>query len=188
MVNAIILHGRPDKEEYFDPTHPSASNDWWIPWLQKQLLLKEISAQTPEIPNSWNPKYEEWEQIIKQFDINRNTILVGHSCGGGFWIRWLSENKDTHVGKAVLVAPSLGLDWKDRSFFDYDIDSDLASRTKGLVIFGSDNDKSAVIESISQYRYKIKDTRYKEFPGYAHFAGSPVKHDFPELLSEILKK
>lgn len=188
MVNAIILHGRPDKEEYFDPKHPSASNDWWIPWLQKQLLINDVAAQTPEVPNSWKPKYSDWEGTVKQFEINPNTILVGHSCGGSFWIRWLSENKTAHVGKVILVAPSLGLNWNDRSFFDYEIDPELASRTKGIVIFGSDNDNAAVIEGISQYRFKIKNTKYREFPGYAHFAGSPVKQEFPELLSEILKK
>src|SRR5208282_41261 len=140
MINALLLHGRPDKQEYFDPEYPSASNDHWIPWLQKQLLLNNILAQTPEMPNSWKPNYNEWEAVINRYEITPNTILVGHSCGGGFWVRWLSENKKLHVGKVILIAPSLGLNWRDRKFFDYEIDQDLASRAKEIVIFGSDND------------------------------------------------
>lgn len=31
---AIILHGMPDKEEYYDPANPSQSNRHRIPWLQ----------------------------------------------------------------------------------------------------------------------------------------------------------
>jgi hypothetical protein len=57
MKNAIILHGTCSKEEYYDPEHPSLSNSHWFPWLQKQLLRKDISAQTPEIPNAWRPTY-----------------------------------------------------------------------------------------------------------------------------------
>lgn len=38
MKNAIILHGGPDKEEYYDPKARSMSNSHWIPWLQAQQL------------------------------------------------------------------------------------------------------------------------------------------------------
>jgi uncharacterized protein len=44
MKNAIILHGNPSKEEYYDPKMPSMSNAHWIPWLQAQLLTHEIAA------------------------------------------------------------------------------------------------------------------------------------------------
>jgi hypothetical protein len=33
MKNAIILHGGPDKQEYYDPETPSQSNMHWLPWL-----------------------------------------------------------------------------------------------------------------------------------------------------------
>ncbi len=57
LKTAIILHGRPGKEEYYDASVPSASNHHWIPWLQKQLLVNDIHAQTPEVPNAYDASY-----------------------------------------------------------------------------------------------------------------------------------
>ncbi|SRR6266496_4575316 len=188
MKTAILLHGKPGKEEYYSAEYPSCSNSHWFPWLQKQLLIHDIAAQTPEIPNAWSPDYATWRKEFERYDITPETILVGHSCGGGFIVRWLSEHPDIKVGKVVLVAPSLGLDWKEnRSFFDFEIDPTLASRTKGLIIFGSDNDRPALIEARARFRTELKDSMYKEFPGYGHFTFKSMgTTEFPELLEEIL--
>lgn len=58
MKTAIIIHGYFTKEEFFDVTRPSPSNDHWFPWIQKQLLLNGILTQTPEMPSSYAPEYE----------------------------------------------------------------------------------------------------------------------------------
>lgn len=108
MKNAIILHGQPSKEEYYDPERPSMSNAHWIPWLQGQLLKNDIAAATPEVPFAYEPEWELWKQEVERFEITPDTLIVGHSRGGEFWLRYLSENKDLSVGKVVLVAPSLG--------------------------------------------------------------------------------
>jgi len=42
MKNAIIIHGRPSKEVYYSSDYPSSSNFVWIPWLQKQLIIKSL--------------------------------------------------------------------------------------------------------------------------------------------------
>ena len=81
MKNAIIIHGMPSKEEYFEVGRSSSSNNQWLPWLQAKLVKQNILAQTPEMPEPYNPKYEEWKKVFEQFDVNEETILVGHSCG-----------------------------------------------------------------------------------------------------------
>jgi len=85
MKNAILLHGTPSKEEYYSLEYPSASNAHWFPWLQKQLLIKDIPAVTIEMPSSYLPDYSLWQTEFERFDITPETILVGHSCGGGFF-------------------------------------------------------------------------------------------------------
>lgn len=104
MKTAIILHGMPDKEEYFDSKASSSSNSQWYPWLQQQLIINNISTQTPEMPDAYEPDYDKWLNVFNQFKIDQNTVLIGHSCGAGFLIRWLSEN-NIQVGKVILVAP-----------------------------------------------------------------------------------
>jgi len=189
MKSAILLHGKPGQEEYYDSKYPSASNAHWFPWLQKQLLIKEIAAQTPEVPNSWKPEYETWRKEFERYDIAPDTILVGHSCGAGFIVRWLSEHKDVRVGKVVLVAPWLDPDRRDTTdFFEFDIDPSLASHTKSVTIFGSDNDMDDVQKTVEILRDKVKGITYREFHNYGHFCLSDMKTvEFPKLLEELLQ-
>lgn len=60
MKNAIILHGGPSKEEYYDRSTPSESNSYWIPWLQAQLIKNDITTVTPEIPNAYDKNWDVW--------------------------------------------------------------------------------------------------------------------------------
>jgi len=192
MKNAIILHGKPDAgdQEYYNPDFPSASNSHWLPWLQKQLMVHDIAAQTPEMPNSWSPDYEVWRKEFERYDITPQTILVGHSCGGGFIVRWLSEHPDMCVGKVVLVAPWLDPERRETTnFFQFAIDANLASRTAGLTIFASDNDMQDVQDSIKTLVDSLQDITVRQFHNYGHFCYNDLKtHKFPELLEAILNK
>jgi predicted alpha/beta hydrolase family esterase len=190
MKNAIILHGMPGKDdEYYNPKIPSSSNKHWLPWLQKQLIVNDIKADTPEVPHAYEPEYNVWVKEAERFEIGPETILVGHSLGGGFWVKYLSLNKNLKVGKVILVAPWIDPDGDEtRGFFDdYKIDADLAKRTNGLIIFNSDNDMGNVLKSVATIRGTIKDTGYREFHKYGHFCYGDMQTDqFPELLEECL--
>ncbi len=188
MKNAILLHGKPDKEEYFDPHEPSLSNAHWFPWLQKQLLINGIDTQTPEIYESFNPQYNIWKREIERYDVNENTILVGHSCGGGFLIRWLSENKDITLDKLVLVAPWLDPD-KDLTskFFNFGIDPDLQKRVREIHIFISKDDDSDIHETVNIIRKTFPNAKIHEFEDKGHFTQKMKLNEFPELLETILK-
>ena len=141
-MNAIIVHGMPDKDEYYDPNTAAGGNFHWLPWLQKQLIIRDIKADNPFIPYSYNPTYENYKREFERFDINPETILVGHSNGAGFLVKWLSENKNVRVNKVVLVAPWIDPDKTLNTGFydDMRIDPELKNRTNSLVIFISDDD------------------------------------------------
>lgn len=190
MKNAIILHGKPDpgQAEYYNPGMPSSSNAHWLPWLQKQLIVHDISAQTPEIPNAWQPDYPTWQKEFERYDLTPETILVGHSCGGGFIVRWLSEHPDARAGSVVLVAPSLGIDWDKSGFFDFTIDPQLIERVQRLVIFVSDDDREAIQQSVSNIRSALPGAKLRQFHKYGHFCYDDMHStEFPELRDEILQ-
>jgi hypothetical protein len=171
MRNAIIIHGKPGKEEYYNPHISSASNCHWIPWLQKQLLVNEIAANTPEVPHAYEPDYPVWKREFERFEVTSETILVGHSCGGGFLVRWLSENKDVNVKKVILVAPWLDIDRiVTTDFFDFEIDPNLSIQVGELIIFNSDNDAADIHASVKKIRDKVDGILYREFHGYGHLA------------------
>jgi len=186
MKKAIILHGWSREKEYFDPTRPSDSNNHWLPWIQHELLLKGVLAQTPEMPDAYIPDYEKWKKTFEQFDINEETILIGHSCGGGFLVRWLSEN-NIKVGKVVLVAPWLDPEKEiDENFFQFKIDSELASKTDGLVVMYSIDDGSSILKTIDTLKSETSNIEFQEFEDKGHFVLSSMKTvEFPELLSVL---
>jgi len=188
MKNAIILHGLPSREEYYDKKYPSGSNSHWLPWLQKQLMMNDIKADTPEVPFAYDPQWELFVKEVERFDITPETVLVGHSMGGGFWVRYLSEHPGIFVDKVILVAPWLNLKHEeDMTFFDFEIDSGIVSHAKEFIVFYSDNDQQSVQDSVAFLREKIPTATFRGFHDYGHFTLRSMQTDaFPELLESIL--
>lgn len=189
MRNAIVLHGGPSKREYYDPEAPSMSNTHWLPWLQGQLLKADIPTATPEIPWSFDRNWPVWTREVERYEIGPETILVGHSTGSGYWVKYLSIHKDLKVNRVVLVAPWLDPDQEHtKNFFDdFEIDSNLVKRTAGVTIFASDNDQESVQKTVKIIREKISGIKYREFHNYGHFCINDMKTPkFPELLEEVV--
>ncbi|MEX2514972.1 MAG: alpha/beta fold hydrolase [Candidatus Paceibacterota bacterium] len=188
MKTAIILHGMPSKEGYFDPEREAQSNSHWLPWVQRQLILKNVLAQAIELPTPYEPVYEDWKRTFEQFHIDEDTILIGHSCGGGFLIRWLSEN-NTKVGRVVLVAPWLDPDGEvDNDFFDFQIDPELVGKTDGIHIFISEDDDADSLDSLKIIEKKIKNVSVTRFKDRGHFTyGDMGTEEFLELIDVIFE-
>jgi len=186
--SALIVHGMPLRDMYFDPTTSSPSNYHWIPWLQKALLIHGVPTQTPEMPRPYEPDFREWSGLLERLGIDSDTALVGHSGGAGFLVRWLSERPSARVRKVVVVAP-----WLDParertgSFFEFAIDPQLVARCGELVIFHSDNDDPTIQESVRRLRAAIPESTSREFH-LGHFSHWDMpSSEFPELLEEVLR-
>lgn len=187
MQNCIIVHGMPLKDMYYDPTTASPSNYHWIPWLQKQLIIRNILTQTPEMPRPFEPNFQDWKATLEQFSISEDTILIGHSGGAGFIARWLSEQKDIRVNQVILVAPWLDLD-KQRTgnFFDGTVDPAIASRTKKLSMIYADNDDAIILKSVELIKQTVENIHVKELQGLGHFSHWDMPSpEFPQLLEEL---
>lgn len=183
MKRAVILHGMPEEHEY----QGNESEMHWIPWLKEQLEKRGVEVFTPELPKPYEPVYEDWLQTFQQFLIDEETVLVGHSCGGGFLVRYLSES-DVSVGKVVLVAPWLDPTRQLKSdFFDFTLDPELVKKTKGMTVFISLDDGQDVLSSVETLTQSITGITLKQFANKGHFTfGDMGQREFPELLQIIL--
>jgi len=189
-MNAILVPGRPDKSEHYDPTRPSNSEDHWFSWLKRQLILRDIHAVSIEPPFPFRPRYNEWKKEFERFDLMPDTILVGHSTGAGFLVRYLSEHPDLKVGRVVLVAPFTNPANNPNSdtadFFEFAIDPDFPDRTTQTSVFYSDNDEADVLKTVEILRDTVRGANFREFHGKGHFClkdlGGPA---FPELLETV---
>lgn len=190
MKNVILIHGWNTKTEFFDPDKPTASNDHWFPWLTKQLMIKGIKADAPEMPEYQLSTYESWLKEVERFDINSDTSLVGHSCGGGFIVRYLSEH-DITVDKVILIAPWLGIDPEekfDEKFFDFVIDPNVAKKAKNVTIFVSGDDFDTIHKSVDKIVNSIDGVKLIKMSGKGHFTRTSLGTEaFPELLEEMLR-
>ena len=188
MKTAILIPGMPTKEEYFNPANAAPSNAHWFAWLQIQLLVKGILTQAIEMPEPYEPVYEKWCSVFEQFKIDEKTILVGHSCGAGFLVRWLSETQKK-VGKVALVAP-----WLDpekmlkNGMFDFEIDGNLASKTESIHLFYSTDDDEQEIVTANLLKEKVPGLLVSEFTDKGHFCLSDLKtEEFPGLRDWLLQ-
>ncbi len=186
MKNAIILHGQPTKKRFYDPTFPSTSNYYWLPWLQKQLVIRDIPTATPEVPNNWKTDLAVWRKEFERYDVTEEAILVGHSCGAGFLVRWLSEHPAVTPAKVVLAAPWLNPKKLEETwdFFEFDIDKTLADRTELIIVY-SDDDMPQILDTIAVLREALPNASYKELHGMKHFYDDS-RMTFPELLELIV--
>lgn len=179
MKHTILVHGAPEKEEYLDPHTPSPSNSHWFPWLQKELSLRNVVCQAFEYPKPYDPAYEAWEAVFNQHTLDEDTTLIGHSCGGGFLLRYLTEHPDVKVCKVFLIAP-----WLDpahtftQHFFDFEIPQDLADKND-IHIFMSHDDEETVLASIQMIKKQMPNAHYHEYENKGHF----TNQTFPELLA-----
>lgn len=187
MKRAVIVHGMPSDKSYHDTTRDNESNGHWLPWLQQQLCARDILTQTPEMPLPYAPDFHIWKDEFERQVIDEDTILVGHSCGGGFLLRWLSEQERT-ISRLVLVAPWLDMEKEYAPLFDFELDRELLSKTKdGIDYLYSTNDDQEMQTTLDYMKKSNIDIRYHEFKDYGHFCLRDMKtREFPELLAICL--
>jgi len=187
-MNCIIIHGS-NSDEKGAKIGGVENTRHWHPWLKRQLEEKGIKVSGELYPFDWKPDYKQWKNIFEKNKIDENTILVGHSAGCAFLLRWLSEKK-RKVRKLILVAPYI-IDSPKAPFLsdlvNFEINKDIKNCFDVLIIFYSDNDNKDIIDSAVLINKKLggKIIRFKD---RGHFTLKDMKTEkFPELLDAILK-
>ena len=161
----------------------------WIPWLKKQLIANGIATEAPLMPTPWEPDYEKFKIEFEKYRVDENTILIGHSCGCAFLVRWLGESK-RKIAKLILVAP-----WKipregdphRQAFYVYPIDDTIKKRVNEVIVFTADDEEDDGKASLKIF-HEALDGKIVELKGRGHYTMGDMKtEEFPELLKIILK-
>jgi len=181
----IIVHGSPETKKDYE-----ISSRHWFPALKKELENIGLEVYTPEMPNSEHPNYEEWKNVVESLpiDIDEHTILIGHSAGGAFLARYISESRLT-VKQLVLVSASktkLPSNVRLHDLLDFKIDPDIASLNIPTTVITSKDEPKYRHENAEEYA-KLFATEVVYFENYGHFTQDDMgKTDFPELLDLLL--
>jgi uncharacterized protein len=187
--NAIIVHGKPPQAKFENPELLDPSDSNWLPWAKRQLTLRGIFAVVPDMPKPYDPIYEDWAQEFERHDVTEETILIGHSAGAGFLVRWMSEHNKQAVRSLILVAPWIDPNKKYGDFARMDaIDPTIPSRCMGsMAIFFSSLDDGQAQASHELLVNSFPGVKNIDIPEYGHFmvGNNMTSVEFPELLEEL---
>jgi predicted alpha/beta hydrolase family esterase len=178
-----VLHGCPPTEAMVTPKEKR-----WMNWLVKKLQDMGLDATAPDLSVSWEPKYSEWKKEFEKYMVSEMTVIVAHSCGAAFIVRWLLET-GKKIHKLVLVAPAKVPETEDdtrRDLYEFDLPSEVPNIADEVVAFTS-NDFPHHVKSFELYKDAL-DPRVIRLEGKGHFLFFQMNtNEFPELLEEVLK-
>lgn len=138
------------------------------------------------MPHPHRPDYKEWLAIAERFVPDDKTLIVAHSCGAGFVLRWLSE-KHRSIKQLVLVAPWLDTKGKRGNFLDFVPSSSIQEKVENLSLVYSPADTVlGSAESINVLKKTFPNAHFYPLPEGDHFSKDELgTHQFSQLM-EIL--
>lgn len=195
MQQVIVIHGGTTFEKYEDylnylESKPAQIERLIYKPLWKERLQSQLGEQyqvlLPTMPNKTNARYSEWKlwfDAIAQI-ATEDCILIGHSMGGIFLAKYLSENKfPVRIAQTILIAaPFSDESTEDLTDFKLTRIGDLFREQSGAttLFFGTDDPVIASSE-IEQYQREVPDAKFVITSAPDHF----MREEIPELLQQI---
>jgi uncharacterized protein len=155
----------------------------------RKHLGSTYEVRYPQMLKESDPDYQRWRpQMRKELSsMKGNVILVGHSLGGSFLLKYLSEEKiETRVAGLFLIAtPYWGGDgWRYEGYKANALPEDFRSRLpKGTPIFfyHSRDDEVAPFAHLALYEDKLPQATFRVLDGRGH----QLNNDLSEVAADI---
>lgn len=120
----------------------------WIPWLKAQLEEQGHKVFVPRFPTPENQSIKNWNTALSEqaphFD--KNTILIGHSCGAAYMLNILEVLKEP-IAQSIFVSgftEKLGNNYFDNlnePFINHEFNWEIIKKNAGkITILHGDND------------------------------------------------
>lgn len=160
----------------------------WKDTLRAELG-PEYAVYLPSMPNSDNAKYEEWKIWFERYFalVHDGVILVGHSQGGWFLVKYLLENEPRVAVRAVflIAAPVEADDFGGEDGGDFAFEASalpqLAEKASEIYLLHSTDDPVVPFHHAERYAQSLPSAQLISFDDRGHFLGS----EFPELIELI---
>lgn len=177
------------------------SNEGWLVWLKKQLAAKGFEVIVPDMPDTDNPKIENWVGHLKKVVglSDEDTYFVGHSIGCQTVMRYLEQLLENEkVGGAVFVAGWFNLTEdtfnddiytkeKGDEWINTPIDfKKIKQHTNNFVEIASDNDPYVSLNDAELFKKNL-DAKIIVLKQKGHISGEDGVIELPIVLEELLK-
>ena len=194
---AIIVHGGEVFEtydEYFSflknyvPDLDKLRKKKWAETLRSDLG-GDFDVIAMQMPCKYNAKYSEWklwfERHIPLF--NDEVVLVGHSLGGIFLAKYLSENKfQKKLLGVFLVSAPYDSEVSGYDLLDFALTEDLKhfeQQAESIWLYYSKDDEVCPFVDFEKYRRDLPKAHTEVFENRGHIN----QENFPELVRDIKK-
>ncbi len=160
----------------------------WVDWLAEQTKW-EFEVFHPAMPNKYNANYKAWKiwfEKIFPFLNDEDTILIGHSLGGMFMMKYLTEEWfPKQISKLYLISSVSNN--KIEYLWDFEVDlkkiSILQDLSKKIVIYHSTDDSEVPYTNSLEIHANLPKAELIPFSDRGHFR----QREFPELLENIVR-
>lgn len=158
---------------------------WWH--FLEEKLGNDFSVMAPLMPNMNNAKYSEWKIWFEKIfpHLQDDVILIGHSLGGAFLVRYLSENK---FPKNILATYLVGASYHDikhysKNSFVPPKSLELFEKQGGeITIYHSEDDARVSFEHFLKFTKVLPNANAVAFQDRGHL----TQEEFPEIIQSIL--
>ena len=159
----------------------------WKSTLQRKLG-EAFDVLQPRMPNGTNVRYEEWKMWFERCAelLNDNVVLIGHSLGGIFLAKYLSEN---NFGKKIKATLLVAAPYNDvstvESLKEFELPDNLEKFSKQggeIYIVHSKDDPVVPFSDVAKYQEALPQVKTLIFDDRQHFN----QEEFPELV-ELLQ-
>lgn len=157
----------------------------WKDTLVGNLPDKEVLL--PKMPNSMNARYSEWKiWFEKTFPLLTDTVvLVGHSMGGIFLAKYLTENVFPKTILSLhLVAAPYDTEFVEEFLGDFELSGSVdfsKNKVEKIFLYQSKDDTSVAYQDVEKYKRDLPSAILRTFEDRGHFN----QETFPELIEDI---
>ena len=164
-------------------------NPWYKNITEKLDLQKNTYLKIP-MPCDDNAIYEDWclwfERHFEYF--SDNLILIGHSLGGIFLAKYLSQNNIKYkISQLHLIAAPYDIENDVEQLNNFKItefpNKLIEKNISDIHIYHSKDDDIVPFEESEKYHVQIPGSQLHVFEDRGHFLGE----EFPELFKNIIK-
>lgn len=190
----LVIHGGDTfqtREEYLSflrdyeidiERYKSGKSDW-KPWLREKLG-ESYEVILPVMPNKTNAQFEEWKIWFEKLIpfLNDGVILIGHSLGGDFLAKYLSENKfPKKIAAVFLIAAVHDKDADGYALVTFTLPKKLDLQTEKIYLYHSKDDHIVPFNDLAKLEAALPMAISRVFEDRQHFN----QEEFPELVEDI---
>lgn len=190
----MAIHGGDtftDYSEYLQflkdfPIEPFYQGRSWRSRLAEDLG-EDYEVFLPSMPNKTNARYEEWKIWFEKYlpYLRPELILIGHSLGATFLVKYLAEEKLPFKLKALFLISAPFGDSPDYVLGDFSppsLLSQIKESSDNIFLFHSRDDEIVPFADLDRYAKILTDAKTCIFEDRGHFN----QESLPEIL-ELIK-